>query len=487
MKISTRIYLGFSIILILFLLVTLINMKLSRELNANADFLRKSTDVIRTSNALQRNIVDMENGLSSFLLIGEESFLEPYQSGQQQADELFTELGALIAEENFQKQKLTDIKKSIEQWQITFADPFIKYKRNALKSEKGVREFNEKLKEEIKSDYGKNISGKIRQDFKEINTYEYKLRRERELVLNKAIEKTSLISNISIFLAIVFGLVATIIITRIISLRINKMVSAAEQISKGDFKIYIEDSSKDELKKLSDSLNIMAVKLDQSFSELNQFAYIVSHDLKAPLRGIENVIRWIEEDEYELNNNIKNYMFMIKNRAKRMENFIEGILELSRIDRLNSEISSVNVDQLLDDVIDLLTPPASMQIHIRKMPVIKTERIYLHQVFQNLIGNAIKYHNKPNGNIWINFSESEDFYRFSVKDDGPGIDSEYHDKIFLLFQTLQERDAFESTGVGLSIVKKIIEKKHGTIEVHSELDHGAEFNFTWPKKTKGLN
>jgi signal transduction histidine kinase len=425
----------------------------------------------------------MENGLSNFLLIGEESFLEPYLSGQQQSAGLFKELETLISEEDFQKEKLAEIKNLLKTWQSTFAEPFIKIKKEALLSPEGVRIFNEKLKEEIKNHYGKNIPGQIRQLFKDIYSYEYKLRKERELSLNKATEKTSLISNISIFLAITFSLAATFIITRIISSRINKMVSAAEQISKGDFKINIEDSSKDELKKLSDSLNIMAVKLDQSFSDLNQFAHVVSHDLKAPLRGIENVIRWIEEDKHELNDDIKNYLLIIKNRAKRMENFIEGILELSRIDKINTEVSSVNVEQLLGDVIDLLNPPEGIQIHIGKMPVIETEKIYLHQVFQNLIGNAIKYHNKPNGNIWIKYSASQDFYRFSIKDDGPGIDPEYHDKIFLVFQTLQERDAFESTGIGLSIVKKIIEKKHGTIEVRSEPDKGAEFNFTWPKKS----
>jgi signal transduction histidine kinase len=457
-------------------------MKLSNEINVDADFRRKSTDVIRTSNALQRNIVDMENGLSYFLLIGEESFLEPYQTGQQQSEGLFKELENLITEENFQNGKLAEIKNLIQIWQSTFANPFIESKKEALKSSEGQTKFNEKLKEEIKNDYGKNISRQMRQAFKDINVYEYKLRKERELRLNKSIQKTSLISNISIFLAITFGLAATFIITRIISSRINKMVSAAEQISKGDFKIHIEDFSKDELRKLSDSLNIMAVKLDQSFSELNQFAHIVSHDLKAPLRGIENVIRWIEEDKHELNRDIRNYLSMIKSRAKRMENFIEGILALSRIDKINSEVSPVNVEQLLNDVVDLLNPPSGIKIHIGKMPVVKTEKIYLHQVFQNLIGNAIKYHNKPDGNIWIKYSDAGDFYRFSIKDDGPGIDPEYHDKIFMVFQTLQERDAFESTGIGLSIVKKVIEKKHGTIAVISGLGNGAEFIFTWPKR-----
>jgi signal transduction histidine kinase len=487
MKISTRIFSGFFIILLLFALVTLINIKLSEEVNTNSDWLRKSSDVIRTSNALQRNIVELENGLMNFLLTGEESSLEPYYESQRKSNELFKELEILISQEKFQMEELQKIKRLLNQWESKFAKPFIEIKREAGKSDAGKSKFNSYLKTEIKNNSGGAISDKIRASFKEIHGFEYKLRKDRQQKLKESINKTSTISGVSILLAIVLGLATAYYTTNMISSRINKMVTAAEQISKGDFKIVIEDNASDELNKLSSSLKIMALKLDQGFSELNQFAHIVSHDLKAPLRGIENVIRWMEEDNAgSINPEIKTSIDLIKNRTKRMENFIEGILALSRIDKVNNEISEVKVSEVLEEVIEFLNPPASIKIHYSKMPVLQAERIYLHQIFQNLISNSIKYNNKGHGNIWISATDMGEDFEFTVKDDGPGIDPEYHEKIFLVFQTLQERDAFESTGIGLTIVKKIIEKKHGSIRVISETGKGASFIFRWPKRTINL-
>jgi signal transduction histidine kinase len=115
------------------------------------------------------------------------------------------------------------------------------------------------------------------------------------------------------------------------------------------------------------------------------------------------------------------------------------------------------------------------------MPTIVTERIYLEQVFTNLISNAIKYHNRPDGHIEIGVKRDNQFYIFCVQDDGPGIEKEYHERIFLMFQTLQERDAFESTGVGLAIVKKIAEEKGGRVWVESDPGKGSTFYFTWPR------
>jgi signal transduction histidine kinase len=484
MKISTRIFSGFFIILLLFALVTLINIKLSEEVNTNSDWLRKSSDVIRTSNALQRNIVELENGLMNFLLTGEESSLEPYYESERQSNQLFKELETLISQEKFQMEKLQNIKKLLKQWESKFAKPFIEIKREARESEEGKNKFNSYLKTEIKNNSGGKISDEIRASFKEIHGFEYTLRKDRQQKLKESINKTFTISGVSILLAIVLGLAAAYYTTNMISSRINKMVTAAEQISKGDFKIAIEDNASDELNKLSTSLKIMAVKLDQSFAELNQFAHIVSHDLKAPLRGIENVIRWMEEDNAgSINPEMKTSIDLIKNRTKRMENFIEGILALSRIDKVNNEITEVKVSEVLKEVIEFLNPPASIKIHYKKMPVLQTERIYLHQVFQNLISNSIKYNDKDHGNIWISAADMGEDYEFKVKDDGPGIDPEYHEKIFLVFQTLQERDAFESTGIGLTIVKKIIEKIHGSIRVVSETGKGASFIFRWPKRT----
>jgi signal transduction histidine kinase len=123
-----------------------------------------------------------------------------------------------------------------------------------------------------------------------------------------------------------------------------------------------------------------------------------------------------------------------------------------------------------------------LAIDIQKnLPVVSTERIPLQQVLSNLIGNAIKYHDKGDGKISVKFEKSDLYYTFHITDNGPGIDRLYHEKIFMIFQTLQERDSFESTGIGLAIVKKILDDRKQTIKVISSPGKGATFTFTWPK------
>jgi signal transduction histidine kinase len=210
---------------------------------------------------------------------------------------------------------------------------------------------------------------------------------------------------------------------------------------------------------------------------------VVSHDLKAPLRGIENASRWIEEDMGKnLPSNIQEYLMMMRLRVHRMENLINGILELARIGRTKKMEELVDVRKLILEILENIGIPAHFRVEIPdNMPQIYSVRIYLEQVFSNLISNAIKYNDKPEGVIKITSYESTQSYTFSVTDNGPGIDPEYHDKVFVIFQTLQERDALESTGVGLAIVKKIIERQGGNIRLESAEGKGCTFTFTWPK------
>jgi signal transduction histidine kinase len=137
---------------------------------------------------------------------------------------------------------------------------------------------------------------------------------------------------------------------------------------------------------------------------------------------------------------------------------------------------------MLQELIEMLAPQPGIQVSIqRNMPVLLTERVPLQQIFMNLLSNALKYHHLPEGKVAITYKDKGTHYEFSVTDDGPGIEPQYHEKIFIVFQTLKERDAFESTGVGLAIVKKILDDKKCTIRVDSQAGNGACFTFTWPK------
>jgi PAS domain S-box-containing protein len=238
-----------------------------------------------------------------------------------------------------------------------------------------------------------------------------------------------------------------------------------------------------ELARLSKVLAETNEELQERNQELEQFAYVTSHDLRAPLRAIANLSEWIEEDlEGQLSPENQKQMQLLRARVSRLEGLINGLLEYSRAGRTQVLTELVDVGQLIAEVIDSLAPPPTFKIEVgANMPAIDTKRILLFQVFSNLIGNAIKYHSRLDGHILISVRDKGEYYEFSVADDGQGIAPEHHEKVFQIFQTLQSRDQTESTGIGLAIVKKIIEAEGGKITLESQLGKGATFRFTWGK------
>jgi signal transduction histidine kinase len=237
-----------------------------------------------------------------------------------------------------------------------------------------------------------------------------------------------------------------------------------------------------EVEAKAEELASLARRLEISNRELDQFAYVASHDLKAPLRGIGNLSQWIEEDLGQaVPDAVREHLDLLRGRVSRMEGLIDGILQYSRAGRTREMPEQVDVGGLLRDVIELIAPPSDLDIEIgTEMPTLVTERLLLEQVFMNLIGNAVKYAGEPGGTIRVETIPVGPFHRFTVRDDGPGIAPEYHDRIFGIFQTLEARDKVEGTGIGLSLVKKIVENRGGRVWLESAPGEGATFHFLWP-------
>jgi PAS domain S-box-containing protein len=223
-------------------------------------------------------------------------------------------------------------------------------------------------------------------------------------------------------------------------------------------------------------------ELKRSNTELEQFAFVASHDLRAPLRGIANIISWLHEDLGSIiaDESAKHFK-MLQGRLSRMNKLLDDLLEFARVGRGYGDGELINVKDLILDIVDMQGISDRFTVHCENLPVFTTWRIPLRQIFHNLISNTVKHHDKGTGTIKVTAIENAEFYLFSFIDDGPGIPEQFHQRAFELFQTLRPRDEVEGSGMGLAIIKKIVETVKGTVSIHLVTPRGTEIRFSWPK------
>ncbi|MCH1930880.1 CHASE domain-containing protein [Shewanella sp. A25] len=227
-------------------------------------------------------------------------------------------------------------------------------------------------------------------------------------------------------------------------------------------------------------------ELERINQELDRFTYIASHDLKSPLRGIEQLTSWLSEDLADnTNENVQKYLGLIQSRIQRMVLLLDGLLMFSRIGRVQTEIIMLDSKLLVEDMFALVAPSQGFSLALEgDFPHFSTFKTLLELVIRNLISNAIKHHDRGEGVIKVTCERQEDRLWFSVIDDGPGISDEFHSKVFEMFQTLRPRDEVEGSGLGLSLVKKTVESLKGEVQLVSE-GRGCCFRFSWPIEIKG--
>ena len=228
-------------------------------------------------------------------------------------------------------------------------------------------------------------------------------------------------------------------------------------------------------------------KVDNMNRELKEFVSIVSHDLKAPLRGIKTLANWILSDCSDKLSDLANeQMTLLLERVERMYSLIEGTLQYSRAGQTDENKVQVNLSQFVPEIINMVVPPENIKVTIEnELPVIECEEVHIMQIFQNLLSNAIKYMDKQQGWIKISCIAEDGFWKFSVTDNGPGIEKHNFEKIFKIFQALPTSPDFEGTGVGLTVTKKIVELYNGRIWVDSKVGEGSTFFFTFPMQKVG--
>ena len=241
--------------------------------------------------------------------------------------------------------------------------------------------------------------------------------------------------------------------------------------------------SEQKIRALSTGLEARAQELLQVNRELSDFAHVVSHDLKAPLRGIGSLANWLQQDYADkLGPEGAEQLRMIGGRVARLSSLIDGILSYSRAGRTHGGQTLVALEELVGGTLEMLAPPAHITVTVAAaLPQIRMDPAKAQQLFQNLLSNAVKYMDKPAGRITVGCVAADRFWHFSVADNGPGIEEKYFERVFQLFQTLAPRDEVESTGVGLAVVKKIVETEGGRIWIESVPRQGTTFHFTLPR------
>jgi signal transduction histidine kinase len=254
--------------------------------------------------------------------------------------------------------------------------------------------------------------------------------------------------------------------------RTDQLTEANNQL-----KLEIAEREKVELR-----LTELLKKVDNINTELKDFASIVSHDLKAPLRGIKTVATWILEDcRDKFDEQTNEQMNLLLSRVERMYNLIDGVLQYSKVGKVEEGQVRVDLERFLPEVINMIVPPDNIEVVIEdKLPVIQCWETHIMELFQNLVSNAVKYMDKPQGKIRIGCVEEDGFWKFSIADNGPGIEEKHFERIFKMFQVLSVDEESKGTGVGLTVAKKIVELYGGRIWLESKLGEGTTFFFTLP-------
>ncbi|RIJ41963.1 sensor histidine kinase [Pontibacter oryzae] len=226
---------------------------------------------------------------------------------------------------------------------------------------------------------------------------------------------------------------------------------------------------------------------EQLQKEFEEFSYIVSHDLKAPIRAISNLSAWIEEDLGEdLSPDVKQNIDLLRNRTARLERMIEALLQFSRATRTDMEIVPVSVSELIDELRDELPENVGLNLP-EELPEFITYKLKLKQVLRNIMQNAVTFTDKNQPCIFVAWYQQDGMITFSIADDGQGIPEDAYEKIFSLFYTVSPKDALDTVGAGLAISKKIVQFVGGSIRAEANQHGGTTVHFSWPSSIQTLN
>ncbi|MCF2875164.1 MULTISPECIES: sensor histidine kinase [unclassified Tenacibaculum] len=241
------------------------------------------------------------------------------------------------------------------------------------------------------------------------------------------------------------------------------------------------DNQTKEILQINKQRDRLLENLERRNKELNEYTHLVTHDLKSPLQSIDALTFWLRDDYKEaLGEDGREKINLIRENVEKMDELVKGIAKYSTIGKLIKDTYEVDLNKIVNKVLKKVSIPQNIAVSIPEiLPIVKGDNFRLEELFYSIIDNAVKFNDKEEGEIIINFTDTKDFWEFSIKDNGKGMEEQYFEKIFLAFQKLE--NDYKSAGIGLSIVKKIIEQYEGKIWIASELTKGTTFYFTLKK------
>jgi signal transduction histidine kinase len=410
--------------------------------------IRHTREVLGDVSRLSVLIRDAERGQRGYVLTGRPEYLEPYTAARDQLPLLDKHLLQLVADNAIQQKQVAALQSVIQQKLAEL--------KETIQLRKDLGE--EAAKQVVLSNIGWTLMNQATSLLDEAAAEENRMLADRNASIEQADARMRQLTAAGSAAAVLFVAIAAVMLHRGSTRRRE-----------------IEREKEDQRQELV-----------RSNADLEDFAYAASHDLKAPLRAIAHLVEWVVDDiqataSTDTLDNIK----LLQGRVMRLQMLLDGLLAYSRIRRSNTVVESVEIANVVQDVVAMLAPPPGFVVVCEgEMLTVRTHRIPIRVVLENLISNALKHHDRPEGRVVVSSQRVGGVPEIRVSDDGPGIPNLFHDRIFLIFQTLSSRDDVESSGIGLAIVMKHVNANGGRIRVESvPPTRGTSFVLTWKEAT----
>jgi len=469
---------------------------LSRLTDARLLVLEQVGPARRHVQELSNAFVNQETGVRGFAISGRDEFLQPYVTGQDGERTALanarTRLGPDLPQFTGELDRIQGLAAA---WRAGYAEPVITQVRSKGPSI-----------EAASAEQGKTL-------FDALRTATDDLEAKLAVDVDAARVRLDDAANVVLWLSIGAGVLMVVIITvvavvlyRILILPLAGLAQQVRTVASGEFQREVDVTGPreivmlghdidgmrtrivqdlDSVREAHERLDAQSSELQRSNAELEQFAYVASHDLQEPLRKVASFCQLLER-RYggQLDERADQYIGFAVDGAKRMQVLINDLLAFSRVGRMAREHTLVDLDDLVKQVVGTLSPAIQEQNAVVEipdgLPTVRGEASLLGGVFQNLIGNALKFHGDEPPVATLAVERVDEFWTFTLHDNGIGIDSEYAERIFVIFQRLHHKDAYPGTGIGLAMCRKIIEYHGGTIWLDTSQDTGTTFRFTLP-------